>query len=142
MLIDSLLQFSDKQSVTATGPSANTIDFKQPTPTTGANFTPLYAVMTINETFKGITGLTLNIQDSDQETTGFTTCLTLPAISSKDLVAGKSFVFPVPVKHKRYMRAHYTVAGTGTAGSLSVSLVQGFDNNVALPDSPRAWGGK
>lgn len=142
MILDSLLTLSDKQAVTTTAGSTNTVDFKQKTPNLGGSPTPLYAVMTVDETFTGLTSLTLEIQDSAQETSGFLAAITSAAIPLADLKAGRSFVLQLPMTHKRYVRGAYRVAGTATAGKVSLHIATGLQLNDPQPESPRVWSSK
>lgn len=142
MIIDSRLELSDKQAVTATAKSTNKIDFGQKSPDLGNGHVPLYVVMTVNETFAGLSSLTVALEHSDQETSGFATFLQSEAIPVAQLKAGKQHIFTLPVSHKRFLQAGYTVAGSGSAGKLSLHITTGLQMNDAQADSPRAWGGR
>lgn len=142
MILDTRLELSDKQAVTTTAGSTNTVDFKQKTPNLGGAPTRLYAVMTVQETFVGLTSLTLELQDSDQETSGFVAAVAGHAVPLADLKVGFQYVLPLPLKHKRFVRGAYRIAGTATAGKVSLHIVNGLQMNEAQPDSPRAWGGR
>ena len=142
MILDTRLELSDKQAVTTTATSANTIDFGQKSPDLGGAPTPLYAVFTVNETFAGLTSLALQVQHSDTENSGFAVLLAWAAIPLAELKAGKQVVIPMPMQHKRFVRFSYNVNGTATAGKVSLHIVSGLQLNEPQPDSPRAWGGK
>lgn len=142
MIIDSRLELSDKQAVTGTTTSTNTIDFGQKSPDLGGAPTQLYAVMTVQEKFTGLTTLTLEIQDSEQETSGFAAAVAGHAIPLASLQVGFQYVLPLPLKHKRYVRGAYRTAGTATAGKVSLHIVNGLQMNEAQADSPRTWGGR
>lgn len=142
MILDSHLELSNKQAVTATAESTNTIDFTQKAPDLGGAPTRLYAVMTVSETFAGLTSLTLALQHSNLENSGFTTALAGEAIPLAGLKAGAQYVLPLPMRHKRFVRGQYTVNGAASAGKVSLHIVSGLQLNEPQPDSPRVWGGR
>ena len=142
MIIDSRLKLSDKQAITATAKSTNKVDFGQASPDLGNGHVPLYAVLTVNETFAGATSLTVALEHGDTEGGTFTVLLQSEAIPAAELKAGKQHVLTLPVRHKRFLQGAYTVGGTATAGKISLHIASGLQLNEPKPDSPRAWGGK
>lgn len=142
MFLDSRLELSDKQAVTASAASQNTIDFVQKSPDSGGSPTALYAVMTVHETFAGLTTLTPVLQHSEQENTGFGTAVQGEAIPVALLKAGYQYVLPMPIQHKRFVRGSFVTNGTASAGKVSLHIVTGLQLNTPQADSPRVWGGK
>jgi len=137
MFLDSRLEFSDRQVVTSTATTTNIVDFGQKKPNLGGAPTHLYVVMTVNQTFAGLTGLTLELEESDQESSGFAAVAKGKELKPADLAVGAQYIIPMPLHHKRYIRGRYVVAGTATAGKVSLHIVNGLQDNEPQPNSPR-----
>ncbi len=125
MLLDQNAVFSEKQAVTATAASTNVVDQGA-----AGNAVPggLFAVCRTDEAFAGLTGLKVALQTADDA--AFTAAQELVSASflAADLAAGKTLLaLAVPKGAKRYLRAYYTVTGTGTAGRLSCFLTDAVD---------------
>lgn len=136
MYIDKFLQISKDQAVTASAPSSDSIDYGQANPNSGNNF-PTYLVVTVGEAVAaaGAATLAIAIQDSADGVT-FADVVVTPPIPKANLVQGQQVVIPMPVKHRRYLRANYAVAtGPLTAGKLSAQVVAGYQLNTAYPDA-------
>ena len=122
MILDKALQLSDNQAVTASAASTNVIDQL----VGGDAYEPVFVVASVSEDFAGLTALTIDIQTADDE--NFTTPVTLlssGAIPAADLKAGSEpFKARLPFGTFRYIRAYYTVAGTGTAGKISLNMTK------------------
>ena len=142
MILDSTLKLSDKQAVTASTATANTVDFVQKNPNLGMAVQPMYAVMTVAETFAGLTGLRFSLQDSDKESADFADVLSGLNLKAADLTAGAQYVLPLPVAHKRYLRGYFTVQGTATAGKVDVVIASGIQMNNPAPESPNVYGSR
>lgn len=137
MIIDRALQVSNEQAVTASAASTDTIDTGQSTPDLGA--AGLYLVITTDEaaTAAGAATVTFSVQDS-ADNSSFADVAVTAAIGKATLVAGYQHVIPLPTRHRRYLRAYYTVAtGPLTAGKFSAQVVAGIQQNVPKPDSSR-----
>lgn len=137
MIIDKLLQVSNEQAVTASAASTDVIDFGQANPNTGVADT--YLVITTDEaaTAAGAATVTFSVQDS-ADNSSFADVAVTAAVGKATLVAGYQHVIPMPTKHRRYVRAYYTVAtGPLTAGKFSAQVVVGYPQAVHYPDSPR-----
>lgn len=137
MFIDRALQVSNEQAVTASAASTDTIDTGQSAPDLGA--AGLYLVITTDEaaTAAGAATVTFSVQDS-ADNSSFADVAVTAAIGKATLVAGYQHVIRLPTRHRRYLRAYYTVAtGALTAGKFSAQVVAGIQQNVAKPDSPR-----
>lgn len=125
MLLDQNTVLSDGQQIRASGASANVIDNGA---AGNAAAGALFIVCQTEETFAGVTALEVALQTSD--TPSFTSVSTLAKASfaAADLTAGKLLLAaPVSLGMKRYLRAYYTVTGTGTAGKLSCFLTDAVD---------------
>jgi hypothetical protein len=138
MIIDKALQVSDEQTVTATAPSADVVDFGHANPNLGNGAQPTYMVVTVDEGAEatGAAIVTFAIQDSGDNSNWADVALT-KAIGKADLAAGEQIVIPMPVGLRRYARMNYTV-GTGplTAGKFSAQIVTGVQKNDPQPNSP------
>lgn len=138
MIIDKLLQVSDAQAVTASAASTDVIDFGQANPNSGINQITTLAI-TVDETATaaGAATVTFSVQDS-ADNSSFADVAVTAATGKATLVAGAQVLIPMPVVHRRYVRAYYTVAtGPLTAGKFSAQIVTGVQANRAYPDSPR-----
>lgn len=142
MIIDSLLELSIKQAVTTSAASTNVVDFGTKKPNTGNAAQNLYAVFTIPESFAG-GSLTISLQDS-ADGTNFANVITgaTVTVTATDLKAGSQYVIPMPVSHRRYIRAYYAVTGSMTAGKINCAIVSGLQNNEPMPESRKVWSGK
>ena len=138
MIIDKLLQVSDAQAVTASAASTDVIDFGQANPNSGINQNTSLAI-TVDETATaaGAATVTFSVQDS-ADNSSFADVAVTAATGKAALPAGAQVLIPMPVVHRRYVRAYYTVAtGPLTAGKFSAQIVTGVQANRAYPDSPR-----
>lgn len=140
MIIDSSLELSIKQAVTTSAASTNVVDFGLKNPNLGNGPSPLYAVFTVNEAFTG-GSMIIALQDSENNTS-FTNVITSVSIAATDLKAGAQYVMPLPVKHRRYIRAYYVFTGSTTAGKINAAIVSGLQNNEPMPESRKVWSGK
>lgn len=142
MFLDCLLELSKEQKVTATAASTNVVDFGSKSPTLGLSEPPLYLVVTVPTAFSGLTNLTVALQDADSDSGAWNDVVKGAPLTVAELKAGASYVLPLPVKHKRFVRAHYTVNGTANAGAVSAYITTSIQQNTPQPDAPRAWGGR
>ncbi len=138
MIIDKGLQVSNEQAVTSSAASTDVIDYGQANPNSGVGQNTSMAI-TVDEAAaaSGSATVTFSIQDSADNSSWADVAVTA-AIGKAALLAGKQVLIPMPVQHRRYVRAYYTV-GTGplTAGKFSAQVVTGVQLNIAYPDSPR-----
>ncbi len=137
MIIDKLLQISDKQTLTVTAVSTDVIDAgavrKGPQRDLGGG-EQLYAVfvMDSNVAAAGAATVTFAVQDSADNVT-FTDVVASGPIGKAALAAGAHVVLPLPPGMRRYIRANYTVAtGPLTAGTVSAQIVFDYQRNVAF----------
>lgn len=125
MLLDQNAMMSDKQTVAATGASENILDLGA-----ASNAVPgaLFAVCRTDEAFSGVTQVKVSLQTDD--TADFSAAQELMAVTFAlaDLQSVKNlFAVVLPNGAKRFLRAYYTVSGSGTAGKLSCFLTDGVD---------------
>jgi len=140
MIIDKLLQVSDKQAVTSgDAPSTHVIDFGQENPNTGMDGRTKM-VITINESFTSSSStarLRFVIQDS-ADNVAFNDAASSGTIAKENLGAGVQIVIPMPTKLRRYCRLYYRrESGNFDAGKFSAQIVTGIQQNDPYPDSPR-----
>lgn len=104
MIVDYLMMFTkdEGQKLSAAAASDFRLDFGQPKPTTGYAYGDLVAVFTVKADVTG--NLTISLQDSDTETSGFADVSTAVTLAAPK--AGTQIVIPIPYHHKRYMQAN------------------------------------
>ena len=142
MILDAQALFSDKQAITATAVSTNTID-------QGAVGTPVKGVAPLRrelgaggpvpfrvqvvETFNNLTTLKVDIEVSDDKAfpAASTKIIGSQTVKLADLVAGR-VVSPQYVPRgadKRYIRLNYTVAGAApTRGRITAAIPAGLNS--------------
>lgn len=124
MIFDETLMFSDDQEVTGTAVSTNVIDLGADNRDIGKGV-PVPLLIQVTSGFEGATSVTATVQTSNDEDFGDVDVLaTSGAVVLDDLNAG--YQFPIqymPINTKRYLRINYTVAGTGTAGTITAGVV-------------------
>lgn len=132
MIVDYLMMFTkdEGQKLTAAAESDFRLDFGQPKPTTGYAYGDLVAVFTVKADVTG--NLTISLQDSDTETSGFADVATAVALTAPK--AGTQVVIPIPYHHKRYMQANF--AGTVSAGTVHGFITSGFQDNAGFEQAP------
>ena len=127
MVIDTLMMFSDKQTV-ATGASESMVDFGQKDPRTGlCGGSNMFIVALPGEDFKA-TDIAFDVQHSD-DGKSFTTLVKVPAVAG---TAFKMLALPMPVYHKRYVRLNYTV--TGGSGTISAVVTDSLQDVEPIQD--------
>lgn len=132
MIVDYLMMFTkdEGQKLTAAVESDFRLDFGQPKPTTGYAYGDLVAVFTVKADVTG--NLTISLQDSDTETSGFADVSTAVTLAAPK--AGTQIVIPIPYHHKRYMQANF--AGTVSAGTVHGFITSGFQDNAGFEQAP------
>lgn len=142
MILDKLGTMSDKQALTVTAASTNTIDL-------GVSGTPVGAVnpiqrdlgkgnkipllVQVTKTFVGPTSITIAMQTDSVEAFSAPVTLTSQTFLLADLKAGARMGLPVVPYGvtKRYLRMYYTVSGSATAGEITAAIT--FGNDETLP---------
>lgn len=132
MIVDYLMMFTkdEGQKLTAAAVSDFRLDFGQPKPTTGYAYGDLVAVFTVKADVTG--NLTISLQDSDTETSGFADVSTAVTLAAPK--AGTQIVIPIPYHHKRYMQANF--AGIVSAGTVHGFITSGFQDNAGFEQAP------
>lgn len=132
MIVDYLMMFTkdEGQKLSAAAASDFRLDFGQPKPTTGYAYGDLVAVFTVKADVTG--NLTISLQDSDTETSGFADVSTAVTLAAPK--AGTQTVIPIPYHHKRYMQANF--AGTVSAGTVHGFITSGFQDNAGFEQAP------
>ena len=132
MIVDYLMMFTkdEGQKLSAAAASDFRLDFGQPKPTTGYAYGDLVAVFTVKADVTG--NLTISLQDSDTETSGFADVATAVTLATPK--AGTQIVIPIPYHHKRYMQANF--AGTVSAGTVHGFITSGFQDNAGFEQVP------
>lgn len=132
MIVDYLMMFTkdEGQKLSAAAASDFRLDFGQPKPTTGYAYGDLVAVFTVKADVAG--NLTISLQDSDTETSGFADVSTAVTLAAPK--AGTQIVIPIPYHHKRYMQANF--AGTVSAGTVHGFITSGFQDNAGFEQAP------
>lgn len=132
MIVDYLMMFTkdEGQKLTAAAASDFRLDFGQPKPTTGYAYGDLVAVFTVKADVTG--NLTISLQDSDTETSGFADVSTAVTLAAPK--AGTQIVIPIPYHHNRYMQANF--AGTVSAGTVHGFITSGFQDNAGFEQAP------
>ncbi len=131
MILDKLLTLSDNVAIT-TSTISDVIDRGADAPVT-ANFSPgpfgpLFLVIMTGTAFAGLTTLTalLSSDSTPNLATSPTTHVSTGPIAVANMGANKVLaILPVPPgDYERYVGLIYTVAGTGTAGTIKAFLTQ------------------
>lgn len=132
MIVDYLMMFTKDEGQKLTGAAASDfrLDFGQPKPTTGYAYGDLVAVFTVKADVTG--NLTISLQHSDTETSGFADVATAVQLTAPK--AGTQIVIPIPYHHKRYMQANF--AGTVSAGTVHGFITSGFQDNAGFEQAP------
>lgn len=131
MLIDSRLEFSDGQALTASAASDNIVDLGQDRDI-GPGRT-LYLVISVDAAADDANGNeTYAVALETDSTAGFgsATMLVSRAIAAGDLAQGSQHVIPVTLTNERYLRVAYTLGGTTPSVTLNAWLTD---------QEPQAW---
>lgn len=136
MILDSRLQLSAAQELTASAVSTNVIDL-------GADRDigvgdPLWLVIPVLVSMTG-TSPTFSVSIQTDDNSGFssaTTLLASSAVAGSTIPAGTLIVVPFPFANERYVRANYTLAGTSPTITIDAYLTnQPPKTNVVYPDA-------
>jgi len=127
MILDAKLIFSEDQAITTVGNhnSTNILDFGVANPNLGEG-TKLVLHVEVSEAFAsgGSATLTVDVQDSADNSSYASIGIKTGAIAVADLTAGKKILeIPLPYSFRRYMKIVYTV-GTAdfTAGKVNAYI--------------------
>jgi hypothetical protein len=135
MYIDSRLQVSRQQAITANAASTDTIDFGSDRDVGPGE--PLWLVLA-SRAAPGGTSPTLAVAVQTDDNSAFSSAATLvtsPTFAAADLALGKMQIIPMPMTNERHLRLNYTVGGTSPTFSLDAWLTnQDPQTWVSLPD--------
>lgn len=122
MIIDSLIEFSDAQALTATAASTNVIDLGSDRDIGPGR--PLWVVVQVDVAADGTTGdETYSVALETDDNSGFSSASSLATVSiPRSTVAGTRFLIGMPRANERYLRLYYTLAGTTPTVTLSAWL--------------------
>lgn len=118
-IIDTSLELSDGQALTATAASTNTIDFGSDRSMSAGS--PLYVVVNVKVAPVGTGTYSAQIQTDDNSAFSSATTvatLTIPATA----VAGNTFFTMLPAGNERHVRLNYALGGTSPAVTLNAYL--------------------
>lgn len=128
MIFDAQNLFSNKQAVTTTAVSQNTIDLGKPRDIGPGE--PVNITAAVTTDFAGGTSITFDLIVSDNADLSSPVVLQSNGpVLLANLKAGQKFplraMIPVnPDRPKRYLGLRYTVAGTMTAGAITAGIVR------------------
>ena len=133
MIIDALLQFSDKQELSGEAESTNVVDLGQERPTPGMSKV-LDVAVTVAEDVTGT--LQVKLQHSDEEDGTYEDVASGALLTDPE--AGTKINIKVPYVTKRYLRVYY--GGAPTAGVVNAMLLWGVDESAPFPQAPSLEG--
>lgn len=140
MIIDAQNTFSINQALTGTSAVASTDNLDFGTfPRDVGRGEPLAIVLSVDVTAGGTTPtLTVTVQTDDN--TGFSSAATVlvsPTYTAAQLVAGATFILPLPSSNERYLRLSYLQGGTSPTVTVSASLqpLSMVQNYASYPDA-------
>ncbi len=137
MLIDSRLEFSDGQALTASAASTNIVDLGQDRDI-GPGRT-LYLVLSVDVAADyGNADETYAVALQTDSAAAFSSATTLVSrtIAAAELAAGSQHVIPVTLTNERYLRVYYTLGGTSPSVTVNAWLTdQEPQTWRALPDA-------
>lgn len=128
MYIDSLLQFSDAQALTATAASTNVIDLGSDRDVGVGR--PLWIVVSVAVAAVGTGTYQIDLQTDDNASFSSPTSIASVTPAPASLVAGARLVIGMPFTNERYLRLNYTLAGTTPGITLTAFLTD---------QEPAAW---
>lgn len=108
MIIDTLTTFSESQALTASADSANTIDLGA----AGVATYPLYAVFVLEKALTSATDF--QVLGSDTQSGTYAGVVATGSQAAAKLTEGAHICVPLPPNCPRYLKAHYTMGGSGT----------------------------
>jgi hypothetical protein len=141
MILDSLLTLSDAQAVSASAYSTNTIDNGNVTPKrdigVGETLAIVFTVDVAADLASGDETYQFEFVQSANADLSSHDSLEAIAVSRTDLVAGYSFVMPIPSGRvtKRYVGVRYTLGGTTPSITVTAQLQPRCMASIAKPIS-------
>lgn len=141
MILDNSLAFDGPNfvAITTTRDSLNVLDLGvQRDVSIG---TTLQLLIISDRLFAGGTNVTIAVQGSELEASGYVTYAQTPAITTAQMNAAPGVLFPIFLPRPpygglaipRYLKLVYTVTGTYTAGAVQAYLVTARDDVIYYP---------
>lgn len=115
MILDSRLEFSNKQSVAATAASTNVVDLSS-----DRDIGPGRTMWVVLAVTTAISAASASVALETDNAEGFGTKEVLATVTLPTAV-GSRLVIGIPYTNKRYLRLNYTI-GTGVSGNVSAWL--------------------
>ncbi len=129
MILDKQSMFSDRQAITSSCASEQTMDLRVSGLNLGfGNKVPL--LVQVNEEFTGVQSVKIVLQTSDTEDFSDLSNLAEVNLTEQGLKAGGR---PVGLdalpsgRYKRYLRLFYELSGTATSGKITAGVSMGAD---------------
>ena len=145
MILDQQLLMSDKQAITASAVSTNTIDLTQ-----ARDLGPgdsLELVIRVNTALTGGTSLQFAyVTSANADLSSPSVIVQTPAIPAASLTAGSEWLrvqvpaLSLDAQRQRYLGVQYTVAGTFAAGTVTAGLVADREAIVNYPSGLNVGG--
>lgn len=129
MILDKQSMFSDRQAITSSGASEQTMDLR----VSGLNLgfgTKVPLLIQVNEEFTGVQSVQITLQTADSADFSDVTNLAEVNLTEQGLKAGGR---PVGLdalpsgRYKRYLRLFYELNGTATSGKITAGVSMGAD---------------
>lgn len=129
MILDKQSMFSDRQAITSSCASEQTMDLR----VSGLNMgfgTKVPLLIQVNEEFTGVQAVKITLQTSDDANFSDISDLAEVNLTEQGLKAGGR---PVGLdalpsgRYKRYLRLFYELSGTATSGKLTAGVSMGAD---------------
>lgn len=133
MILDKLLQLSEKQTITTTAYSTNVVDTGAADRAIG-DVTSLTAIFSITTAVTGGTSVAFEVQDCATEGGTYVTRASSGAIAVAGLGLGTEIQVKLPSNLARFVRANYTVVGSPSTGKASAHIVLDANRIKAYPD--------
>lgn len=118
MYIDSLLEFSRAQALSASGASTNVIDLGSDRDIGPGR--PLWVVVAFKANAVAAGTYQIDLQTDDN--VGFASPTVIASVSPASPKAGQRVVIGMPFGNERYLRLNYTLGGTGPSMTVDAFL--------------------
>lgn len=120
MFIDSTLEFSRAQALSATAASSNVIDLGVDRDIGPGK--PMWIVLDVGVTAAAGGTYQVDLQTDDNSAFSSPTSIATLTLAAASLKAGAQFVMGMPYANERYLRLNYTLGGTTPGVTISAFL--------------------